>query len=143
MSSTPELKRVPNTSKRIVVIQGHPDPNSERFGRALANAYAEAARKASHEVRQVDVTSLTFPLLRSQTEWSGSPPADIAAAQADVAWAEHIVVFFPLWLGDMPALVKGFWEQVFRPGFAIAKAAGPASWRAGCGGGGGRLEDDR
>ena len=27
--------------------------------------------------------------------------------------------FFPLWLGDMPALLKGFLEQVARPGFAF------------------------
>jgi len=29
------------------------------------------------------------------------------------------VLFFPLWLGEMPALVKGFLEQVMRPGFAV------------------------
>jgi putative NADPH-quinone reductase len=29
------------------------------------------------------------------------------------------VLIFPLWLGDMPALLKGFLEQVARPGFAI------------------------
>jgi len=30
------------------------------------------------------------------------------------------VLLFPLWLGDMPALLKGFLEQVARPGFAFA-----------------------
>jgi putative NADPH-quinone reductase len=40
-------------------------------------------------------------------------------AQDDIAWAQHLVVFFPLWLGDMPALLKGFLEQVARPGFAF------------------------
>lgn len=30
--------------------------------------------------------------------------------------------FFPLWLGGMPALLKGFLEQVARPGFALSKA---------------------
>ncbi len=44
-------------------------------------------------------------------------------AQADIAWAEHLLLIFPLWLGDMPALVKGFLEQVARPGFAF-RAAG-------------------
>jgi putative NADPH-quinone reductase len=39
-------------------------------------------------------------------------------------WAEHIVFFFPLWLGDMPALLKGFLEQVARPGFAFTSADG-------------------
>jgi putative NADPH-quinone reductase len=30
-------------------------------------------------------------------------------------------MFFPLWLGDMPALLKGFLEQVARPGFAFER----------------------
>ncbi|HEX9182035.1 MAG TPA: NAD(P)H-dependent oxidoreductase [Burkholderiales bacterium] len=29
---------------------------------------------------------------------------------------------FPLWLGDMPAVLKGFFEQCLRPGFAFAEA---------------------
>jgi putative NADPH-quinone reductase len=40
-------------------------------------------------------------------------------AQDDISWAQHLVIFFPLWLGDMPALFKGFLEQVARPGFAF------------------------
>ena len=63
---------------------------------------------------------LDFPLLRSQQEWEqGALPAGLQQAQQDVAWAQHIVFFFPLWLGDMPALLKGFLEQVARPGFAF------------------------
>jgi putative NADPH-quinone reductase len=29
------------------------------------------------------------------------------------------VFFFPLWLGDMPAVLKGFLEQIARPDFAF------------------------
>jgi putative NADPH-quinone reductase len=32
-----------------------------------------------------------------------------------------LVVIYPLWPGSMPAVLKGFFEQVFRPGFAIAR----------------------
>ena len=32
-----------------------------------------------------------------------------------------MVFFFPLGLGDMPALLKGFLEQVTRPGFAFSR----------------------
>jgi putative NADPH-quinone reductase len=34
-------------------------------------------------------------------------------------WAEHWVFLFPLWHGTMPALLKGFLEHIFRPGFAM------------------------
>ena len=50
-------------------------------------------------------------------------PAALVAVQQDIAWADHLVLIFPLWLGDMPALVKGFLEQVARPGFAIGEPA--------------------
>ena len=50
------------------------------------------------------------------------PPA-LADAQAAIAWAEHLVLLFPLWLGDMPALLKAFLEQVARPGFAFERDA--------------------
>lgn len=49
------------------------------------------------------------------------PPA-LAPAQDAIARAEHIVLVYPLWLGDMPAQLKGFLEQVLRPGFAIARS---------------------
>jgi putative NADPH-quinone reductase len=47
------------------------------------------------------------------------PPA-LNNARATIQWADHLVVVFPLWLGDMPAYLKGFFEQVLRPGFAFA-----------------------
>lgn len=46
-------------------------------------------------------------------------PVTLKPAQDYIQWAEHLVFFFPLWLGDMPALLKGFLEQVARPGFAF------------------------
>lgn len=107
-------------SKRIVLIQGHPDQASGRLCHALEDAYARGAAEAGHEVRRVRVAELDFPLLRSQHEWEkGVLPAGLADAQQAIGWAEHIVLFFPLWLGDMPALLKGFLEQVARPGFAF------------------------
>jgi putative NADPH-quinone reductase len=106
--------------KRIAIIEGHPDRSPERYCRALAEAYAKGAVAAGHEVRRIDVAALTFELIRSQAEWlKGEPPPDIRAAQEDVRWAEHIVILYPLWLGTMPALLKGFLEQLLRPGFAV------------------------
>ena len=109
--------------KRILLIQGHPDPCQEHLCHTLANAYASGATGAGHEIRQTNVALLDFPLLRSQHEWeSESLPAALRQAQDDIAWSQHMVIFFPLWLGDMPALFKGFLEQVARPGFAFGGA---------------------
>jgi putative NADPH-quinone reductase len=106
--------------KRILMIQGHPD-TGPHLGHALADAYASGATAAGHEVRTTQVAALDFPLLRSQQAWEKEPvPPVLQQAQDDLRWAEHIVLFFPLWLGDMPALLKAFLEQVMRPGFAFA-----------------------
>ncbi len=116
-------------NKKIVILQGHPDPNPGRLGRALAEAYAQGAREAGHEVRHVDLATLEFPMLRTREEWiSGPLPEGLRVAQEAIGWSEHVVLFFPLWLGTMPALVKAFLEQVLRPGFAIGTDPG-GRWR--------------
>jgi len=107
-------------TKRVLLIQGHPDTGHRHLGHALADAYAEGAIGAGHELKRIDVASLDFPLLRSAEDWEhGALPPALADAQAAIGWCEHMVLFFPLWLGDMPAMLKGFLEQVARPGFAF------------------------
>jgi putative NADPH-quinone reductase len=104
--------------KSIVVIQGHPDPKGGHFGHALAEAYAAAAREAGHWIETIDVARLEFPLLRTKEDFErGLPPESIRSAQALVGRTDLLVIFYPLWLGGMPALLKGFLEQLFRPGF--------------------------
>ena len=112
------------TPQKILLIQGHPDPLIPHLCHALEDAYAQGAESAGHAVRRVAVAQLDFPLLRSQVAWeSDTLPPVLGPAQQDMAWATHLVFFFPLWLGDMPALLKGFLEQVARPGFAFESDA--------------------
>jgi len=115
---------------RIVIIQGHPTSDVGHFCHALAEAYAAGAAEGRHEVRQLVVADLDFPLLRSKSDWEGAPPPDvIAGAQEALAWADHLVIIYPLWLGGMPALLKGFLEQVLRPAFMSGTTRPGASWK--------------
>lgn len=117
-------------SKHIVIIQGHPDSRRDHYLHALANAYAKSAEEAGHEINLIDVTTLDFPLLRSKEDFErGTPPEVIQQAQKTIAWADHLVIFYPLWLGSMPALLKGFLEQVFRPVFVTGEAAAGTEWK--------------
>ena len=111
-------------SRTVLVLNGHPDPVNRGLCQALADAYAEGARTAGHEVRRLDIATLDFGLLRSQAAFEKEPPPPaIAEAQQQILWAQHLVVVFPLWLGDMPALLKAFLEQALRPGFAFSHRA--------------------
>jgi putative NADPH-quinone reductase len=109
---------------RILIVQGHPDNGAPHLCHALAQAYAEGAREAGHTVDMVAPASLAFPLLASGADWEqGSVPAALQPVQELLRDAQHLVLVYPLWLGGMPALLKGFLEQLLRPGFALERGA--------------------
>ncbi|HVJ62752.1 MAG TPA: NAD(P)H-dependent oxidoreductase, partial [Tahibacter sp.] len=84
----------------ITIVDGHPDPDAARFVHALADAYAAGAKEGGHDVRRIDVARVDFALLSQKKEFESAPPeAAIRAAQADIAWCDHLVVLYPLWLG--------------------------------------------
>lgn len=113
-------RRRPAMAHRIAVIQGHPDPAGGHLCHALADAYRVGAESSGNEVRTIDVAQLDFPLIRSKEEFEhGSRPAVITEAQDTIWNSEHLLIIYPLWLGTMPALLKAFFEQVFRYDFAF------------------------
>lgn len=107
---------------QITIIQGHPDTDTHRFCRSLATAYAKGATKVGHSVHIVDVAQLRFPWLTSRDDWMtgrAGTPETLRDAQFHCEAANHIVLIYPLWLGTMPALLKAFLEQTFRPGVVL------------------------
>ncbi|MFS2070895.1 NAD(P)H-dependent oxidoreductase [Pseudomonas sp. CT11-2] len=112
-------------SKRILVILGHPSSNS--FCGALAERYAQSALRAGHEVRQLWLGTMSFdPVLREGYQQVQPLEADLRRAQADILWAEHLTLVYPIWWGGVPALLKGFFDRVFLPGFAFKYREGKA-----------------
>jgi len=107
-------------TRRIAIVQGHPDPAGQHLLHAMADAYAEGATAAGHQVRRIEMAKLDFPLLRTIEDFeTGALPPALEQSREDLRWAEHWVFLFPLWHGTMPALFKGFLEHIFRPGFAM------------------------
>lgn len=113
------------STRRILIIDGHPDPRGSRYVHALAAAYGKGAAEGGHDVQTLEIASIEFSSVRSNEDFrKGKPPIAIAEAQEAVAWADHLVILYPLWLGSMPGLLKSFFEQLMRPGFAFAAARG-------------------
>lgn len=105
--------------RRILVLDGHPHDDRDHYIHALASAYVQGAEEM-HNVRRIDLAKLDFPVLRDPQDWkSGSVPESLVQVQDAIGWAEHIVILYPLWMGDCPALLKALLEQVTRPGFAL------------------------
>lgn len=107
--------------KRILILDAHPHSNQGHYVHALASAYVTGA-EGRHDVRRINIAELDFPILRNPDDWlHGELPSGLKDASDAIEWAEHLVILYPLWLGDMPALLKAFLEQVARPGTAIEK----------------------
>lgn len=108
--------------KKITIVDGHPDPCTDRLNHALATRYASEAEAAGACVRRIDLAGLEIPVLRTEDDFvRGAPSEIVAQAQQDIAWADHVVMFYPLWMFAAPALFKAFVEQVFRPAFAVPR----------------------
>lgn len=98
-------------SRRILIINGHPDPDPARLNAALARAYAAGAQSAGHICERIDVGALSFPFMKSAGNFTGAPPhSDIVEARKAILAADHLVFLFPLWLGAPPAQLKAFME---------------------------------
>lgn len=103
---------------KILLINGHPDKESFCF--ALAQAYKQGAQRAGAEVREINVAELKFsPNLAWGYRKITELEEDLLLAQDSIKWAEHLVFVYPTWWGTMPALLKGFIDRTFLPGFAF------------------------
>ncbi len=104
----------------ILIVYAH--PHAESFNHALLETTCEALTTAGHEVRVKDLYAEGFdPVLKAaDLDPAVSEPAeDVRCEQAAVSWAEALVFIYPLWWFDRPAILKGWFDRVFTPGFAF------------------------
>lgn len=109
---------------RILVINGNPARDHVSFSAALCDAYTQGATAAGHAVRQLRIATLVFdPILHEGYHAEQPPEPDLKAAKDQILWAQHLVIVYPMWQFGVPALLKGFCERAFTPGFAYATDA--------------------
>ncbi|TBU87076.1 NAD(P)H-dependent oxidoreductase [Phytopseudomonas dryadis] len=113
--------------KRILMIIG--TPKSDSLCHALGEAYALGARTEGHVVRQLKLGEMSFdPVLHEGYTQSQTLEADLLEAQRQIHWAQHLVIVYPVWWGGLPALLKGFFDRVFLPGFAFKYRSNSPLW---------------
>lgn len=111
----------------VLIILGHPRKDS--FSGALADAYKVGALSSQMNVRQLILGDMSFdPNVVAVSPRSQMAEDDITYAQELILWADHLVFVYPTWWGTMPALLKGFLDRVFTPGFAFEELEETQSW---------------
>lgn len=103
---------------QILVINGH--SNKKSFCGALAEGYAQGARAAGLEAHILHLSDLNFdPILHMGYSRIQDLEPDLVAAQQKILDSAHLVLVYPVWWSSAPALLKGFIDRIFLPGFAF------------------------
>ena len=115
---------------RVLLLHAHPDPAS--FNATLFRLAERELIAAGHEVAAVDLYAEAFDPVLSRAEWQGyvNVPANRATVEAEtarVAWAEALVLVFPVWNFGPPAILKGYLDRVFLPGVSFHLTEGRVS----------------
>lgn len=104
--------------KNIVVIVGHPDSNS--YCASLAESYVKEATEKGHALKLFKLGDANFdPILHHGYNQRQELEPDLVVIREAILWASHIVFVYPIWWGSIPALLKGFFDRTFLPGYAF------------------------
>jgi NAD(P)H dehydrogenase (quinone) len=113
--------------KKILIINGHPNPKSFNF--AIAQSYFKGAVESGAEVNTITVGELQFnPNLKSGYQERTELEPDLIASWKKIQDADHLVWIHPVWWGGLPAITKGFIDRLFLPGMAFQYRENSVWW---------------
>jgi putative NADPH-quinone reductase len=105
--------------RRAILLFGHADDGT--FNDRLARSYADGFRAEGGELERIDLAALRFdPILRHGYRVPQPLEPDLLDARARIEAADHLVWVFPTYWASPPAVVRGFVDRVFLPGWAFA-----------------------
>ena len=111
---------------KVLVIVAHPNQGS--FNHAIANSAIAKLRENGHEVIFHDLYAEKFDPMLPVSEFpeGAEITPELAAHCADLTSADGIVIVHPNWWGQVPAILKGWVDRVFRPGVTYQPVEGEA-----------------
>jgi len=113
--------------KKILIINGHPNPESFNFG--IAESYFKGALASGAEVDNITISELNFnPNLQFGYQKRTELEPDLLASWEKIQKADHLVWIHPVWFGGLPAITKGFIDRLFLPGMAFQYRKNSVWW---------------
>lgn len=113
--------------KKILIINGHPNPSSFNF--AIAESYLKGAIASGAVADTVIITDLKFnPNLQFGYQKRTELEPDLLEAWKKIQEADHLVWIHPVWWGGLPAITKGFIDRLFLPGMAFQYRENSVWW---------------
>lgn len=102
-------------------------PWKESFNHEIMQQVIDTLEQSDHTVDVLDLHDEDFdPVMRVEelavyTRGEVLDPK-VRDYQQRIKRADHLIYIFPIWWEVMPALLKGFFDKVFLPGFAFDEA---------------------
>lgn len=113
--------------KKILIINGHPNPSSFNFG--IAESYLKGAIASGAEVETITIAALNFnPNLQFGYQQRTELEPDLLESWEKIKRADHLVWIHPVWWGGLPAITKGFIDRLFLPGMAFQYRENSVWW---------------
>ncbi|PIF30362.1 putative NADPH-quinone reductase [Flavobacterium sp. 9] len=113
--------------KKILIINGHPNPSSFNFG--IAESYLKGAIASGSEVDTITIADLKFnPNLQFGYQKRTELEPDLVESWQKIKKADHLVWIHPIWWGGLPAITKGFIDRLFLPGMAFEHRENSVWW---------------
>jgi len=113
--------------KKILIINGHPNPSSFNFG--IAESYLKGAIASGAEVDTITIADLKFnPNLQFGYQKRTELEPDLLESWKKIKKADHLVWIHPVWWGGLPAITKGFIDRLFLPGMAFQYRENSVWW---------------
>ncbi len=114
--------------RRILIIQGRPDPAGGHLCHAIAQSYASGASRSGHEVRCVDAAQLEFPIPRTQDEIENSVPVSCmsAAQETGPLWWSGITPVRSTLIGSVAGMTSAkaeYWIENLKSAGRRARSA--------------------
>jgi len=106
---------------KVLIIYGHPGPGG--FSSYFLEKTREVLGQKNMNFEVLDLYEMNYDPVLKPEELYTAGKREISEQnkqiQKKIKLADGLIFIYPVWWGGMPAILKGFIDRVFTPGFAF------------------------